>query len=387
MLKAAQRAEELPRLFFAELNKRVAALQTEGAKIIRLDAGSPDLPPNETILNTLKREADDPTKHGYGGYRGQPYLRQAIIKYYDRRFGVKLKDDELQPLLGSKEGIANMHLAWLDPGDLCLAPNPGYAAYHATPLLANGRVESFPLLPERGWLPDLSAIPEATAKAARMMWLNYPNNPTGAGATLEFFAEAVQFCRKYEILLCHDAPYTDVTFDGFRAPSLLQIPGAKEVVIEFNSFSKTYNMAGWRVGMAVGNTVAVQALAKVKTQIDSGLAKPIQEMATEALLGDQSWLDERNMVYQQRRDVCLEALSEMGLETFRPQGGLYVWFRTPARFSSTEFQTDILEKAHVALVPGSIYGTQGEGWIRLSFVSDIETLRQALERMKRIGIQ
>lgn len=384
MLKPARRAETLPALFFAELNKKIARLTATGAKVIRLDAGSPDLPPPKTLLNALKVAADDPTKHGYGGYKGQPYLREAIAHYYHRRFGVQLADDELQPLLGSKEGIANIHLAWLDPGDLCLAPDPGYASYHAGPLLANGRVLTFPLLPERNWLPDFTVIPQATAQAARLLWLNYPNNPTGAVATLEFFQEAVDFCRRYDILLCHDAPYTDVTFDDYRAPSLLEVPGAKEVVIEFNSFSKTYNMAGWRVGMAVGNPVAVQALAKIKTQVDSGLAKPIQEMATAALMGDQSWLKERNAIYQRRRDVCLTALAELDLEIFRPQGGLYVWFQTPAGYTSTDFHTRLLEEAHVSIVPGNIYGQHGEGWMRLSFVLDMPLLQQALARIKEL---
>ncbi|MDM8519092.1 aminotransferase class I/II-fold pyridoxal phosphate-dependent enzyme [Anaerolineales bacterium HSG6] len=384
MLIPAKRANALPKLFFAELNKRIAVLQKEGADIIRLDAGSPDLAPNETILSSLKTTTDDPTQHGYGGYRGQPYLREAIAAYYQNRFGVTLADDELHPLIGSKEGLANLHLAWLNPGDLSLIPDPAYVAYQAVPILAGARTESFPLLEERGWLPDLNAISQESAKAARMMWLNYPNNPTGAPASLEFFQEAVNFCRKYQILLCHDAPYTDVTFDGYRAPSLLEIPGAKEVVIEFNSFSKTYNMAGWRVGMAVGNSVAVQALAKVKTQIDSGLAKPIQHMAATALTSDQSWLTERNAIYQKRRDLCLSLLSEMGIEACRPVGGLYVWFKTPVGYSSVEFQTKMLEEAHVSLSPGTMYGQQGQGWMRLSFVSDVSVIRHALERMKRL---
>jgi len=383
MLKPAQRAEQLPTLFFAELNKQIAQLKATGANIIRLDAGSPDMPPHETIRNALKQTTDDTTQHGYGGYAGQPYLRDAIIKYYQRRFKVTLEADELQPLLGSKEGLANMHLAWLDPGDLALIPNPGYAAYQTAPLLANGRVETFPLLPERNWLPDFSAIPEKSARDARLIWLNYPNNPTGAMATLEFFTEAVEFCRQYEILLCHDAPYSDVTYDGYRALSLLEVPNAKEVVIEFNSFSKTYNMAGWRVGMAVGNRIAVQALAKIKNQVDSGLAKPIQKMATEALLGDQRWITERNVIYQRRRDLCLNSLAEIGLTAFRPQGAMYVWFKAPSGYSSVAFQQQILKEAHVSIVPGSIYGSQGEGWMRISLVVDIETLETALARLKK----
>jgi LL-diaminopimelate aminotransferase len=275
-----------------------------------------------------------------------------------------------------------MHLAWLDPGDLSLIPDPCYPSCYFAPLLAGGRSERFDLLPERGWLPDFSTIPEEKAKAARMLWLNYPNNPTGATATLDVFAEAVAFCRRYEILLCHDAPYTDVTFDGYQAPSVLQIPGAKEIAIEFHSLSKTYNMAGWRVGMAVGNKVAVKALATVKTQIDSGMARPIQDMAAAALTGDQSWLAERNAVYQERRDLVLAALWQMGFQADIPKAGLYIWFRVPEGMTSQEFQTLLLQKAHISLTPGHIYGQNGEGWIRLSLAVATERLREALGRLE-----
>jgi LL-diaminopimelate aminotransferase len=384
-MQPAKRAQNLPELFFSTLNKRIAALRADGADIIKLDAGSPDLPPDARLVKTLKRSAADPTKHDYGGYAGQPHLRQAIIDHYGQRYHVELENNELLPLIGSKEGLVNMHLAWLDPGDLSLIPDPGYPSYYFAPLLAGGRSEPFSLLPERGWLPNLADIPTDTAKAARMLWLNYPNNPTGGTATREFFAEAVDFCRQFEILLCHDAPYADVTFDGYRAPSVLEVPGAKEVAIEFNSLSKTYSLAGWRVGMAVGNAVAVEALAKIKTQIDSGLAKPIQDMAADALTGDQSWLGPRNAIYQARRDLCLETLARLGLETTRPKGGLYVWFRAPAGTTSLDYHTRLLEKAHVSITPGHIYGQNGEGWMRISLVTAEVRLREALSRLARVG--
>jgi LL-diaminopimelate aminotransferase len=383
-MRPAKRTENLPELFFAALHKKIAALRTEGADVISLDAGSPDLPPTPALIETLKASADDPTQHSYGGYAGQPHLRRAIADYYGRRFGVELDDDELLPLIGSKEGLVNLHLAWLDPGDLSLIPDPGYSSYAYAPLLAGGHAEGFDLLPEHGWLPDFAAIPEASARAARMLWLNYPNNPTGATATLDFFAEAVDFCRRYEILLCHDNPYADVTYDGYVAPSVLQIPGAKEVAVEFNSLSKTYNMAGWRVGMAVGHRVAVEALARVKTQIDSGIAKPIQEMAAAALTGDQSWLAERNAVYQERRDLTLVALRHMGFQADTPRAGLYVWFRVPQGYTSLEFHTRLLEEAHISLTPGSIYGKNGEGWIRISLAVKTERLKEALVRLEKV---
>ncbi|MEW5957358.1 MAG: aminotransferase class I/II-fold pyridoxal phosphate-dependent enzyme [Chloroflexota bacterium] len=383
-MKPAQRAQNLPALFFATLNQKIAALQAQGAEVIRLDAGSPDLPPPAALIERLKQSANDPGKHNYGGYAGQPHLRQAIAHYYRERFGVELAETELLPLIGSKEGVVNLHLAWLDPGDLSLIPDPCYPSYFFAPLLANARIERFDLRPERGWLPDLAAIPRDTAKAARMLWLNYPNNPTGAMASLDFLAEAVDFCRRFDILLCHDAPYVDLTFDGYRAPSVLQVPGAKEVAIEFNSLSKTYNMAGWRVGMAVGCRAAVEALASVKTQIDSGIAKPIQDMAALALTGDQGWLAERNAVYQQRRDQCLAALQQLGLEAQTPRGAFYLWFRAPAGTTSLQFHELLLEQAHVSITPGHIYGRNGEGWLRLSLVAGAERLQQALIRLKKI---
>ncbi len=384
MLKPAKRAQNIPPMFFAPLLQRINTLRSEGADVIRLDAGSPDLPPHDRLIATLKQSAANPTKHNYGGYAGQPHLRQAIIDYYGQRFKVELDDTELLPLLGSKEGLANLHLAWLDPDDLSLIPDPGYPSYYFAPLLANARSEPFDLLPERGWLPDLTAIPTETAQTARMLWLNYPNNPTGGVATLEFFAEAVDFCRQYNILLCHDAPYSDITYDGYQAPSILQVPGAKDVAIEFNSLSKTYSLAGWRVGMAVGCRVAVEALATVKTQIDSGLSKPVQDMATDALIGDQSWLVPHREVYQQRRDLCLKTFSKLGLETSIPKGAIYIWFRTPTAYTSLEYHTLLLEKAHIAITPGHIYGHNGHGWMRLSLVATAERLQEALARLEKV---
>jgi LL-diaminopimelate aminotransferase len=384
-MQPAKRAQAIPDYFFASLNQKIAALKARGADIISADAGSPDLPPDPFIIDTLKNSAENPDKHGYGGYAGQPHLRQAIAAYYRRRFGVELNNNELVPLIGSKEGVVNLHLAWLDPGDLSLIPNPGYPSYYFAPMLANGHTQQFDLQPEHGWLPDFSTIPAATAKTARMLWLNYPNNPTGAVASLDFFAEAVEFCRQYDILLCHDAPYTDITFDGYRAPSVLQIPGAKDVAIEFHSLSKTYNMAGWRVGMAAGNAIAVQALATVKTQIDSGIAKPIQDMAAAALTGDQSWTVERNAIYQQRRDLCMATLNNIGLKASLPRAGLYVWFRIPETYTSLEFHNLLLEKAHISLTPGHIYGSNGEGWMRISIAAKTENLQEVMNRLEKFA--
>ena len=383
-LQPAQRANNIPPNFFAILNRRLEQLRASGANIIRLDAGSPDLPPAPFIIDTLKQEAERPTVHGYGKYIGEPFMGQAIADYYKRRFDVQLEPNEVISLIGSKEGIAHLHLAWVDEGDVVLVPGICYPTYSVTPLMAGAQVVRFDMLPERGWLPDFSQIPVEQAEKARMLWINYPNNPTGAVANLEFFAEAVEFCRKYEILLCHDNPYSELTFDDYRAPSVLQIPGAKEIAVEFNSLSKTYNLAGWRLGMAVGYAPAIQTLGKLKAQVDSGAPRPVQSMGATALNGDQSWWLERNDIYQNRRDVGYEGLRRLGLQLERPKGGMYLWFKVPDGYTSRSFQETILEQAHVTLTPGDIYGPNGEGWARITLVSPAERIAEALERIERV---
>lgn len=386
-MQAAKRLNHIPTYPFALLGRRIRAMQAEGIDPIRLDIGNPDAPPAPFIVETLKAGADDPSRHGYAGYYGLPVLREAMAAYYRRRFGVDLdRDREIIPLIGSKEGIAHINLAWLDPGDVGLAPDPAYPSYVMSAPLANARIETFPLLAERGWLPDLEAIPTDLAQRARLLWLNYPNNPTGAVADLTFFEEAVAFCRRYDLLLCHDAPYCDVTYDGYVAPSLLQVPGAKEVVLEFNSLSKTYNLAGWRVGMAVGNAPAVAALAQVKTQVDTGIALPIQEMAAAALNGDQAWLAERNRTYQARRDLVVAALRAMGIDVSPPKASLYIWFPAPEGYSSEEFHHYVLDRIHVSIAPGVYYGRQGEGWMRLSLSVSTDQLQEALQRLQTLQL-
>jgi LL-diaminopimelate aminotransferase len=384
----ADRVLNNPPYAFATISKEVQRLQAEGADIIRLDIGSPDMPPAPHIIEMLHEKSAAGDTHSYAGYYGIPQLRAAMGAYYQDRFEVDLDvQHEIIPLIGSKEGIANMHLAWLNPGDLVLVPDPGYIAYMAGPELAGAHYEAFTLTPENNWLPDFSAIPVESAQRARLMWLNYPNNPTGAVADLAMFEEAVAFCRKYQILLCHDNPYSDVTFDGYRAASPLQVPGAKEVVIEFNSLSKTYNMAGWRMGMAVGNSTAVGALASVKTQIDSGHFLPIQHAAIAAIQGDQSWLASRNAIYQERRDLALETLQELGIEIPPPKATFYIWFPVPAGYTDLDFQRKLLHEAHISVAPGSIYGQAGRNWMRLSIGIATPRLKEAMGRMKEMGLE
>ncbi len=384
-MKVADRISNLPPYVFARLGERIRELAAQGRDIIRLDIGSPDLPPPDLVIEALCRSVRDPSRHGYGGFYGTPELRRAMAAYYERRFGVKLDPNkEVAALIGSKEGIANMALAFVAPGEVVLVPDPGYPTYTLGTLLAGGVPYRVPLLAENGYLPDLEAIPADVARTAKILWLNYPNNPTGATAPLEFFERAVHFARQHDLLVCHDNPYCDITFDGYVAPSLLQVPGAREVALEFNSLSKTYNMAGWRVGMAVGNALAVEALARTKTNIDSGIFLPIQDAAAVALSSDQSWLTERNEIYRQRRDLILAALQAVGIEADRPMAGLYVWARVPAGYTSGEFATRLLEEAGISVTPGAAFGQYGEGYIRLSLGMDTDRIREAMDRLRRL---
>jgi LL-diaminopimelate aminotransferase len=385
-VRSARRLESLPLYVFATLDAKIKALQARGVDVIKLDIGSPDGPPPEFVVTALAESAATPGKHGYAGYVGTPKLRQAMVDYYRTRFGVELDvANEVLPLLGSKEGIANMALAWLDPGDLALVPDPGYPTYAASAAMAGAQSYCMPLTEANGWLPNLDAIPAAAADAARLMWLNYPNNPTGAVAPLSFFAEAVDFCRNHDILLCHDAPYADVCFDGYRAPSLLEVPGAKDVAVEFNSLSKSHNMAGWRVGMAVGNAVAVAALLQVKSNVDSGIFLAVQDAAAAALSGDQSWIEPRNAEYQRRRDAMYDVLvNGLGLRCELSSASLYLWPRVPEGYTSAEFADKILLATGVSLTPGSAFGAHGEGYLRISMGQTSERFMAAVERLRAL---
>lgn len=384
-MRIANRVGGLPPYVFAQVGRRIRELVKEGRDIIRLDIGSPDLPPPDFIIDALYQSVKDPAHHGYGGYYGTPELRKAIAVYYKNRFGVTLDPEkEVTPLIGSKEGIANVALAFVDPGETVLVPDPGYPTYALGTLLAGGVTVSMPLLAESGYLPDLDAIPPAVAQSAKIMWLNYPNNPTGAVASLEFFERAVAFARRYDVLICHDNPYCDIVFDGYTAPSLLQVPGAMELALEFNSLSKTYNMAGWRVGMAVGNATAVEALARTKTNIDSGIFRPIQDAAGVALTGDQSWLAGRNEIYRERRDLILATLEEIGIQADKAIASLYIWAQVPQGYSSAEFARTLLEDAGISIAAGSAFGAHGEGYVRISLGMSTERIREAMERLRRL---
>lgn len=384
-MRIARRITNLPSYVFAEASKSLAALKARGVDIINLGVGSPDLPPPSWITDALYRAAQDPSKHGYAGYYGLPVLRQAVAHYYQQRFNVQLDPEgEIVTLIGSKEGIFNLALAFIDAGDVGLIPDPGYPTYALGVIMAGGEPVSVPLRADNGFLPDLTAIPQRVLRRAKLLWLNYPNNPTAATADLAFLSEAVAFAREHDLLLCYDNPYCDVTFDGYVAPSILQVPGAKDVAIEFNSLSKTYNMAGWRVGMAVGSRQAVEALARVKTNIDSGMFAPIQAAAAAALTADRSWLKDRNRTYQARRDIVLEFLPAAGMRAAKPLASLYVWAQIPPGETSAEFSRRLVEATGVWFTPGTAFGVHGEGYVRIALTVPEERLCEAGRRLRRL---
>ncbi len=383
MLTPADRMQVLTPHFFAQLSARIAAMQAAGADVIRLDEGSPDLPPAPPIIQALADAAARPETHCYQPHRGPKELRAAWAAMYQRLYQVDLDPaTEIIPLLGSKEGIFHLLQAFIGPGDLVLAPDPGYVTYTRATLFAGGAVQYFSLLPERGYQPDFNAISPEAAQRAKVMFLNYPNNPTAGVATLEFFSQAVEFARAYDILLCSDAAYSQVTFDGYQAPSLLQIPRASDVVIEFNTLSKSHNMAGWRVGAALGQAAALKVLFNLKTNADSSHFYPILHAAAVAMTADQGWLVERNQVYRQRRDVIVHALRGMGIDVANPSGSLYVWSPIPPGFSANEFVSAVLEHAQVSFTPGTLFGQNGEKYIRIAFTAPLERIEEAMRRLK-----
>jgi LL-diaminopimelate aminotransferase len=350
--------------------------------IIRLDIGSPDLPPHQRVIKALAKSAQSGSHHGYQPHKGIPRLREAWAGYYRSAFKVELdSDQEVVPLLGSKEGIFHLSQAILNPGDVALVPDPGYLTYASGASVSSAEAFFLELRPENDYLPDLHEVPEEIAQRARVLWLNYPNNPTGAVVQVNFFEEILSYAQQHGILICHDAAYSGVTYDGYRAPSILEFPGAKEIAVEFNSLSKSHNMAGWRVGVAVGNPIALRSLYTLKTHADSGQFLPIMDAAVEALTGDQSWIVERNEVYRRRRDLVAAALGALGIDYFPPQGTIYIWFACPSGWTSTELTRSLLENIGISLAPGAIFGRSGDEFVRLSLCAPEARLSEAMERM------
>lgn len=378
----AARLDNLPTYFFAVIAQRIQALQAQGIDIISLDIGSPDLPPPARVVEALSNSAHQPNTHGYSGYRGIPAFRKAIANYYEKRFGVTLNPEkEVLPLLGSKEGIVNLSLAYLDRGDIALAPDISYPSYSMGARLAGGDV-CWVQMNKDTFLPDMNTIPDTIADRAKLIWVNYPNNPTGATADPDFYQTAVDWSIKHDILLASDNPYVDVTFEGYKASSVLQIKNAKDCAIEFMSFSKTYNMGGWRLGAAVGNADIIKNLLQVKSNVDSGHFRPIYDAGIVALeTTPETWIDERNDVYRRRRDRILETLPFIGLKAQKPKGSLYIWAYVEDGDGDT-YVNQALNQAHVAFAPGSAYGPGGSKYIRISLGISDDRLEQATQRLK-----
>ncbi len=382
-MKRAARIERLPAYLFAELDRKVAARRAAGVDVISLGIGDPDLPSPPHVVEALAEAARDPSTHRYPSYYGLPAFREAIAGFYERRFGVGLDPDtEVLPLIGSKEGLAHLSFALIDRGDRALVPDPGYPVYAISTALAGGEAVPIPLTAERGFLPDLAAleVPSGTS----LLWLGYPSNPTGAVADLACFEEAVALARRHDLLLCHDAAYSEITFDGYVAPSVLEVPGAKDVAVEFGSLSKTYNMTGWRIGYVVGRPEAIEALGTLKTNLDSGIFEAVQRAGVAALTGPQDHVQAMREVYRRRRDAVVAAFVEAGIQVKPPLGSIYVWVPVPPGRTSQVFAEELLDRVGVVVAPGTGYGAHGEGFVRVSLTVADDRLAEAMRRIRAV---
>jgi LL-diaminopimelate aminotransferase len=381
-MQISERIRSMPPYHFAKTAQLLAQKRAQGIDVIPLTMGDPDLPTPDAVIDRLTEAARDPANHRYPSYYGFPELRQGIAAYFARRFGVELDPDrEIALMLGSKEGLAHLALVMLDPGDVALIPDPGYTTYSMGTLIATGEPVTFPLLAERGWLPDFTTIPSDLARRAKLLWINYPNNPTGASATRQFFEEAIAWGREHDVLIAHDNAYVDVTYGTAKPISILEIPGAKDIAVELHSFSKAYNMAGFRVGMIVGNPDVVGAYSTLKTQIDTGMFNVVQHAALAALDLPESWIRERNSVYERRRDVLLAACRKAGLEVATPEASLYLWPQVPVGETSQSFTDRLLDATGVFVTPGANFGSHGEGYVRIALTVPDARLDEAARRI------
>ena len=386
-IKTAARLSLLPPYLFAELDRLKREVQQTGVDVISLGIGDPDLPTPAHIVAALQRTAELPANHRYPDYQGLDRFREAAANWYRRRFGVTLDPArEVCALIGSKEGIANFPVAVVDPGDIVLIPDPGYPVYYSGCVFNGGEPYFMPLREANVFIPDLTAIPAEVARRAKLMWLNYPNNPTAATAEPEFLQRAVKFCRDHNIILAFDIAYSEIAFDGYRAPSVLELDGARECAIEFHSLSKTFSMTGWRVGFAAGNAELVAALGKVKTNMDSGVFQPVQEAAIAALDGGDEALREYCAIYQARRDLMVAAIRRLGLECASPRATFYLWAKTPAGYSSVAFTERVLKETGVVITPGSGFGKSGEGYVRFSLTVPNSRLQEAVGRIQTLRL-
>lgn len=384
--KAAARLGLIPPYLFKEIDEKKEEVRARGVDIIDLGVGDPDLPTPPFIVEKMREAVQDPSTHRYPLYSGMNLFKEAVARWYGRRFGVRLDpESEVLTLIGSKEGLAHLPLGINDPEDINLMTTPAYPVYQLGTLFAGAYCHFLPLTRENGFLPELQAIPPLVARDATALFFNYPNNPTAAVADKEFFARVVDFCREYHVVAVHDAAYTELAFDGFKPPSFLEVPGAKEVGVEFHSLSKTYNMTGWRLGMAVGNREVLSALGKIKSNIDSGAFNAIQIAGIAALDSDQSCVMENCRIYQERRDLLVGGLKKLGYDVEPPKASFYVWLTVPKGFTSMSFASHLLERAGIVTIPGIGLGQPGEGYVRLALTVPKDRIEEALERLKKVG--
>lgn len=381
----SDRLKQLPPYLFVELDRKKTEAIKKGVDVIDLGIGDPDLPTPDFIVKKGNEAAANPANHRYPSSEGMMAFRNACTNWYKRRFGIDLDpDSEVATLIGSKEGIAHFPFAFLNPGDVVLVPSPGYPVYHIGTLFAGGITHFMPLVAENNFLPDLNAIPSDVLKRAKILWLNYPNNPTAATAERPFFEKVVAFAKEHKLIVCHDAAYSEMTYDGYKAMSFLEVPGAKDVGIEFHSLSKTYNMTGWRIGFAVGNPQLIAGLKKVKSNVDSGQFNAVQEAGIAALESDQSCVEQMRKIYQERRDVLVSGLRAMGLDAPSPKATFYVWLPVPKGHTSQGFSSLLLERAGIVCTPGNGFGAPGEGYVRMALTVSKERFQEVIDRLKGI---
>lgn len=383
-MNLAKRIDKLPPYLFFEISRRIQEKKAQGVDVISLGIGDPDLPTPQHVLDSMWKASQDPVNHRYPESDALPEMRQAVATWYDRRFGVQFDPDrEVLGLIGSKDGIGHIALCFIDPGDVALVPDPGYPVYSVGTMFAGGESYFMPLKEENGFLPDLDAIPADVAHKAKVMWLNYPNNPTAAVAGIDFFERAVAFAKRHDVAILHDAPYTEVAYDGYRPVSFMEAKGAKDVGVEFHSLSKTYNMTGWRVGMAVGQPDIINALLRVKSNLDSGIPQAIQYMAITALLGPQDTPAQNSQVYARRRDGIVAVLKKLGFRVQSPKASFFVWAGIPTEEQSIPFCARLLDETGVVVTPGIGYGPSGEGFIRIALTTPDDRIDEAMRRLER----
>jgi len=384
-VELASRVKDLPPYLFASIDKMKEKAISRGIDLIDLSIGDPDIPTPPHIVEAMQKAVTKPEHHRYPSYEGMLSFREAVARWYKKRFRITLNPKtEVLSLIGTKEGIGHIPLAFVNPGDIVLVPSPGYPVYPTGTLFAGGISYFMPLKEENGFLPDLDLIPKRVLQKAKLIFINYPNNPTSAVAPSRFFVKMVALAKRYNIIVCHDASYTEIYYEDKRPVSFMQIPGAKDVGIEFHSFSKTYNMTGWRIGFAVGNRDVLAGLGKIKTNLDSGVFQAIQEAAIVALDTDEGVLSGIRMTYQERRDALYDGFKNLGMHLMKPQATFYVWVKIPSRFNSLGFVTHLLDKAGVLATPGNGFGAAGEGYARFALTASLERIKEAVERIRKI---